>query len=412
MVIRLSKFHPLPSFLAEPPFHAHLSCSYRRIQANLQRAINCAPTPLHRTAKEELLRPLSLSQRQLRIPAAASRFRPAPPALQHSSGSANIPIPLTPQPAMLNRSVSVAPAHQLHHPALHHSQHLMLSQFHGLSSEANSATAAFASGSPPAHQHIPPHQMAPTPAPAARPQGSGGAMGAGGGAPFHLHRQASTPHQSSMQMGASAAYRASPLSRLAPAGGQCGTPTRSSAAQPQNQLPFQHQPPQQQEAPLRWLEQEEAQQLKRHQQMQQRREAVAAGASTSSPGTPPADQIALDTSLQMRLMALSEPGRGDAPLSQQDMQALLQSTGAHGMVQISRAGLQSQQQQQPASPPSAKAMVAASDVRATPQGLLKRLFIPNSASHPGDELIHNSPGPAGPGIKERLKFHLSRQAGP
>lgn len=376
----------------------------RRIQANLQAAITSAPTPAHRQAKEELLRPLSLATR---APQSIPNGAPGKPTLTLNSsvGSYTAPaVPLTPQHA---RSGGVATAAQ---PSDIAAMHLRLKSHLNLRDQPSEADLA-RQGSESNGQ-----SAAQKPVTLATLEGASG-----------LQRQSSCPtNQMPLLMPAygtpaTTTYRASPLSRAASKPSSAAapyTPTKTSrlaappavaapASSPIDDRQSQHMSKLNQ-ARLQLLQMQVVAQQQASAQLQQMR-IYQQQQHISAPGTPPVDAAVIQ---QQRLVGLSDPG-GD------QMEMLLQSSeGAHGVVHISRTSSKVVEQGTP--PRAASGGVSLWKLQETPPKasscmphLLQKLCIPGSPA--GEEspssVYQLTPGPAGPGIKERVKWHLARQAG-
>jgi hypothetical protein len=218
----------------------------------------------------------------------------------------------------------------------------------------------------------------------------------------------------------SGAYRPSPLSRSVSLATPTKTPTKSStlpAAQ-------QQQPPmtaaaQQQQVTRQATRQASLQQQFAQQQLQH------------APSPPGADDAVV--ALQRKLVALTQGAQRSEGMAQTDVVAMMagaaSAAGAHGAVHIVRTSNVAQQQQvhaataikqQAPQPPHAAYSLTATPPatpakapgeRVTP--LVKRLYIPGSpnGSPNGEDGVPQmaTPGPEGPGIKARLKWHLARQ---
>lgn len=325
-----------------------------RVQTNLLRAISCAPTPQHRQCKEDLLRPLSLVPRALRLPAYK------PPALNMAASAApttiSVAMPSTPQPKRVGQESTQQVVQYLH------------SHFSNMScSDAGAGAGAAAALPPPQQGPAPPQQLL---SPPQRLQAA---------APFNA-----SPYNTS--------YQASPLSNRH---ALSYTPTKNH--------------------PSSLLGQACASQ------------ARAAGTPTPPPHSSQAPGQAaqqphalgyLPTAWQSTHSSggggLSGGGGGGGRTPEVGV-------AAHGTVHVTRSpSVQLPKAADspfhtPTQTPTKAAAAAAAGGYAQESSrapLLRSLFIPASASGPPpEELVHPSPGPAGPGIKERLKWHLSRQAG-
>jgi hypothetical protein len=264
-------------------------------------------------AKEELLKPLSLACRPLRMPT-STVSRAAALASGNGSPAASANVPLTPQP------VRAAP------DAARQAQYLH-SHFSGLSVQDQ-------------QQPQQPH----------RPQSST----PGQYSMQHQQRQQQASGSAQQQLQSAAPYKPSyqavpsPLSKTQSIA-RPATPTKSG-------------PP----AALGRAETMPSQYLSQVQ--------------------PPA---------QHKLSSLSDLGRHDEAL---------EALQAHGSIHVTRNA--------PVTPAKHDHHDAAAhqQSRRSEVPLLKRLFLPGAPEHEDSVPYQTTPGPAGPGIKERLKWHLRGQA--
>lgn len=325
-----------------------------RVQTNLLRAISCAPTPQHRQCKEDLLRPLSLVPRALRLPAYK------PPALNMAASAApttsSVAMPSTPQPKRVGQESTQQVVQYLH------------SHFSNMScSDAGAGAGAAAALPPPQQGPAPPQQLL---SPPQRLQAA---------APFNA-----SPYNTS--------YQASPLSNRH---ALSYTPTKNhpssllgqACASQARAVGTPTPPPHSSQAPGQAAQQPHA--LGYLPTAWQSTHSSGGGGLSGGGGgggrTPEVGVAAHGTVHVTRSPSVQLPKAADSPFHT------------------------------PTQTPTKAAAAAAAGGYAQESSrvpLLRSLFIPASASGPPpEELVHPSPGPAGPGIKERLKWHLSRQAG-
>ena len=347
-----------PSLFHHKPLHAlfmtfaalaPLTACCCRVQTNLLRAISCAPTPQHRQCKEDLLRSLSLVPRALRLPAYK------PPALNMAASAApttiSVAMPSTPQPKRVDQESAQQVVQYLHS----HFSNMSCSDA-GAGAGAAAAAAAQQGPAPPQQLLSPPQRLqAAAPFNASPCNTSYQAL-----ALSNRHALSYTPtknHPSSL-LGQASASQARTAGTPTPPPHSSHAPAQ--AAQQPHGLGY---------LPTAW---------------QSTHSSGGGGLSGGGGGRIEAGVAAHGTVHVTRSPSVQLPKAADSPFhtpTQTPTKAAAAAAGGYAQ-ESSRAPL------------------------------LRSLFIPASASGPPpEELVHPSPGPAGPGIKERLKWHLSRQAG-
>ena len=408
--------------------HLQIICLHTlcRIQANLQAAIASAPSQQHRQAKQELLRPLPIIRQALQhIPAQAAA--PEGPVgvynLPHRAPIAAATM-LTPQASRSGTALRQLPFDTMATPQANYLQRQascpsqqMLAALPPFLNSTNNAGATYRASplsrlaqtmapAPAANAAAPSQQQAYTPTKAARPP-SALSNRSGNPALLMSEEEQQAQHQWQLQQ------------------------ARQQLLLLQQGRAQQQQQRERQQSFITQLEQMQSQAAPQQQQPASPR-APGQPQATSAPGTAPAS-APLDA-MQQRAMALSDLGGSDAPagtttttlglqqielLLQQDTAAAAAGGGATGLVQVTRTPVKMPLPPTLAvgSPPVSSPMSEHLQqqqrvVHQSPSclALLQRLCIPGM-SGTEEAGAQASPGPAGPGIKERMKWHLARQAG-
>lgn len=394
---------------------------HNRIQTNIQAAIACAPSLQHRQAKQELLRPLPIVRQALQnIPAQAAV--PVEPVgvynLPHRAPIAVATL-LTPQAPRSGNAMRQLPFDAMATPQANYLQRQsscpsqqMLAMLPPFLNSTNNAGATYRAS--PLSRLA--QTMAPAPVPAAASQ------------------QSYTPTKAARPPSALARSSNNPA-LMSEEDQQAQHQWQLQQARQQLQLMQQGRAAQQQPHLQRERQQSFTTQLEQMHSLQSLSPQPASSPraqqpqATSAPGTAPAP-AQLDDMLQQRAVALSDLGAGTTMdlqqielMLQRDSAAAIAGGGATGLVQVTRGPvkvmpllpsslavgsppvgsplsdlLQQQQAQRVHQSPSCMA-------------LLQRLCIPGISGTEEGGAQQASPGPAGPGIKERMKWHLARQAG-